>query len=363
MPMKKIGIVGGGLLGRLSSWRLLRAGCDVTLFEAGSLQVCPGAARTAAAMISPLSEVVDSERLIYDMGMAGLKLWPAWNQQLGQPITYSEQGSLVVAHTQDASQLTQFAAKLRHHIGDAGDASYQWLDQKQIAEIERDLSHFHRALYLHTEACLDNHALLDQLLSDIHALGGHTFEYTPAVEVSSHKVQTEDQRFTFDEVIDCRGVGAKPDIHDVRGVRGEVLWVQTREVQLQRPVRFMHPRYKLYVVPKPNHQFIIGATEIESEDLSPISLRSNLELSSALYALNPAFAEARITATDVNLRPSLMDNLPRIERCKGLLRANGLYRHGYLLAPTVVETIVNEVLDNASAPYSEQIMIKEPALC
>ncbi|WP_439134020.1 glycine oxidase ThiO [Pseudomaricurvus sp.] len=361
--MKKVGIVGGGLLGRLTSWRLLLAGCDVTLFEAGSLSTCPGAARTAAAMISPLSEVVDSERLIYDMGMAGLKLWPAWNQELRQPITYSERGSLVVAHTQDASQLTQFAAKLHHHLGDAGDESYRWLDQKQIAETESDLSHFHRALYLRTEAYLDNHALLDQLLSDIHSLGGQTHEHTAAQAVSSHTIQTARQRFTFDEVVDCRGVGAKPDIKDVRGVRGEVLWVQTREVQLQRPVRFMHPRYKLYVVPKPDHQFIIGATEIESEDLSPISLRSNLELSSALYALNPAFAEARITATDVNLRPSLMDNLPRIERQEGLLRANGLYRHGYLLAPTVVESIVNEILESEAAAFTGQIMTKEHALC
>jgi glycine oxidase len=139
-------------------------------------------------------------------------------------------------------------------------------------------------------------------------------------------------------------------------VRGEVLWVHTREVQLQRPVRFMHPRYKLYVVPKPGQHFIIGATEIESEDRSPISLRSNLELSSALYALNPAFAEARITTTDVNLRPALMDNLPRIERQPGLVRANGLYRHGYLLAPAVVEALTAEVLQQQPSLFSSQIM-------
>lgn len=352
--MKKIGVVGGGLLGRLTCWRLLLAGCEVSLFEAGSLSVCPGAARTAAAMLSPLSEVVDSERLIYDMGMAGLRLWPKWNQQLQQPITYTERGSLVVAHTLDASQLTQFAAKLHHHLGSQGD--YEWLDQVQIATLEPDLSHYQRALLLRTEAHLDNHALLDQLLADIQTLGGHTHEFTPVQQVQPHAVHTQQKRFAFDEVIDCRGVGAKADLSDLRGVRGEVLWVHTREVQLQRPVRFMHPRYKLYVVPKPGQHFIIGATEIESEDRSPISLRSNLELSSALYALNPAFAEARITTTDVNLRPALMDNLPRIERQPGLVRANGLYRHGYLLAPAVVEALTAEVLQQQPSLFSSQIM-------
>ncbi|GAB3091432.1 glycine oxidase ThiO [Aestuariicella hydrocarbonica] len=353
--MKNIGVVGGGLLGRLTSWRLLQAGCDVTLFEAGSLSVCPGAARTAAAMISPLSEVVDSERLIYDMGMAGLALWPAWNRQLQRPISYSERGSLVLAHTQDASQLTQFAAKLQHHLGDQCGSDYEWLEQSQIARLESDLSHFHRALYLRTEAHLDNHALLDQLLADIQALGGRTLEHTPVQSLQAHRVDTQHQSLSFDEVIDCRGVGAKPDIKDLRGVRGEVLWVQTPELELQRPVRFMHPRYKLYVVPKPNQQFIIGATEIESEDRSPISLRSHLELSSALYALNPAFAEARVVMTDVNLRPSLMDNRPRLERQPGLVRANGLYRHGYLLAPAVVECILAEVLELEASVFTSHI--------
>ena len=64
----------------------------------------------------------------------------------------------------------------------------------------------------------------------------------------------------------------------------------------------MHPRYKLYIVPKPHGRFIIGATELESEDRSPMSLQSLLELGSALYTLNPAFAEARILELDANLR-------------------------------------------------------------
>lgn len=349
-----IAVIGGGLLGRLTCWRLLLAGCQVSLFEAGPLSRCPGAARTAAAMIAPLSEVVDSEPLIYHLGMAGLQLWPEWNQQLQRPIAYAEQGSVVVAHSQDASQLNQFAARLQHHLGTGGD--YEWLDQPRIARLEPDLAHFHRALFLRTEAHLDNHGLLDQLLADIRTLGGRTYARTPVHEVQPHRIRTASQQLTFDEVIDCRGMGAKAELKDLRGVRGEVLWVHTREVQLQRPVRFMHPRYKLYVVPKPGQHFIIGATEIESEDRSPISLRSSLELSSALYALNPAFAEARITATDVNLRPSLMDNLPRIEREPGLIRANGLYRHGYLLAPAMVATITAEILQHPATPFTPQLM-------
>ena len=130
-----------------------------------------------------------------------------------------------------------------------------------------------------------------------------------------------------------------------------MLWVQTDEVQLRHPVRLMHPRYKLYIVPKPGNRFIIGATEIESQDRSPVSVQSMLELCSALYTLNPAFAEARILELDANLRPSYLHNLPIIEyervhphipgaNTQNVVRVNGLYRHGYLLAPTLVDDVL-----------------------
>ena len=107
-----------------------------------------------------------------------------------------------------------------------------------------------------------------------------------------------------------------------------------------------------YVVPRPDNRFIIGATEIESEDASPVSVQSMLELCSALYTLNPAFAEARIVELDANLRPCHLDNLPHIDwqlvpvgagRHQRIVRINGLYRHGFLLAPTLVDQVVAEL--------------------
>jgi glycine oxidase len=110
----------------------------------------------------------------------------------------------------------------------------------------------------------------------------------------------------------------------------------------------MHPRYQLYIVPKPDNCFVIGATQIESEDRSPVTLQSSLELGSALYTLSPAFAEARILEQGVNLRPAFMDNMPHVRLQDGLISANGLFRHGYLLAPAVVCHILAH-LDNAGA--------------
>ncbi len=347
MSTYTIGIAGGGLLGRLCAWRLARNGHRVSLFEAGSFRHCAGAARTAAAMISPLSELVDSERLIFEMGLAGLPLWRQWVQELNRPELYRQTGSLVVAHQQDLGLLRQFSDKLRFQLGNtfAHDSSAPcgWLDQWDIVEREPDLAGFQRALYLPNEAYLDNRQFLDLLIETLQQLPVKLHDHQRVEKISPGTITTDKDRYQFDWAIDCRGMGAKPELAKLRGVRGEVLWVETPEVSLNHPVRFMHPKYKLYVVPKPGQQFIIGATEIESEDCSPISVRSTLELTSALYALNPAFAEARILETDVNLRPALQDNLPHIQHQHGLLRANGLYRHGYLLAPIMVETLVGLV--------------------
>ena len=100
-----IGIAGGGLLGRLIAWRALLRGHTVTVYESGSLKNSPAAARTAAGMSAPLREVVVSERLIYDMGLESIRLWPDWLRQLGEaggpPVTYAQAGSLAVAHAQD----------------------------------------------------------------------------------------------------------------------------------------------------------------------------------------------------------------------------------------------------------------------
>jgi glycine oxidase len=92
-------------------------------------------------------------------------------------------------------------------------------------------------------------------------------------------------------------------------------------------------------VPRKN-QIIIGATEIESEDRSPVSLRSTLELLSAAHSILPELAEARIIHSETNLRPALPDNLPRLDTNMGITRINGLFRHGWLIAPALVEQAI-----------------------
>ena len=122
---------------------------------------------------------------------------------------------------------------------------------------------------------------------------------------------------------------------DLRGVRGEMVVIRSREVALSRPVRLLHPRIPLYIVPRGEGVFMIGATSIENETTGGVSVRSAVELLNAAYTLHPAFGEAEILELGADLRPAFSDNLPAVRRGPRGLLVNGLYRHGFLLAPAM----------------------------
>lgn len=335
-----VGIAGAGLMGRLLAWQLLRAGHRVTLFDRDCASGELSAARVAAAMLAPYSEVVHGERIIFDWGRESIELWPALLDELkadsGVEIFFQQRGSLVVAHAPDRSSLDHFNQRLLHAVPDFCDR-IKSLDQNTLRELEPELAErFTSATWLSEEGTLDNRELLTALEQAIRKLGASWHERSSVASVEAGKICVGDEIYNCDLAIDARGFGAKHQFSDLRGVRGEVLWVHAPEVHLTRPVRLMHPRYQLYIAPKRNSVYVIGATEIESESLAPMTVRSSLELQSALYSVHTGFAEANVLHAYANCRPGFMNNLPRVEVSNGLLRVNGLYRHGYLLSPLVL---------------------------
>ncbi|HDZ15771.1 MAG TPA: FAD-dependent oxidoreductase, partial [Methylophaga aminisulfidivorans] len=111
-------------------------------------------------------------------------------------------------------------------------------------------------------------------------------------------------------------------------------------------VRLLHPRYPFYLATRPNNEYVLGATVIESDDRSSLTVRSGLELMSALYSLHKGFAEARILEMTAHCRPGLPDNLPTIQRRDWGYVVNGFYRHGYLFGPAVVNDLMVHLTNN-----------------
>lgn len=324
-------VLGGGLAGRLLAWRLAGTGHRVALYERGPADGSESAAWVAAAMLAPLAEAASAELLLTELGAASLDTWPRWLAELPEPVFFQRNGTLVLWHQADRAEAPLFERRVQANApADLVARGWQRLDAEGIEAAEPVLAgRFARGLLLPDEGQLDNRQVLRAVAAGLVERGVETHWHTEIAAVQPEARVT----------IDCRGLGAKPVLPTLRGIRGEVARVHAPGIGLRRPVRLLHPRYPLYIAPKQDDLYVVGATEIEGEDRSPVSVRSALELLSAMFSVHPAFGEARILEFNTQCRPTLPDHRPAlIWRGGPWLALNGLYRHGFMIAPEVVDT-------------------------
>jgi glycine oxidase len=312
-----VSVIGAGIAGAWQALLFARAGHAVTLHERGGTGMTQATSHWAGGMLAPYCEREASEPVITRLGIRSLDLWR--DEFPDTPFN----GSLVVSHPRDRADFERFSRMTSNH---------RRLDSDAVIELEPSLDgRFRDALFFSGEGHVEPRAVLPELHARIAASGG-TIHFG-----------SEQRPDDLDGVvIDCRGLFARDTQPSLRGVKGEMIIVETDEIVLSRPVRLIHPRWPLYIIPRANNQFMIGATTIERED-DGVSVRSALELLSAAYAVHPAFGEARIVEIGSGLRPAFPDNLPRIAVHNQRIAVNGLYRHGFLLAPALAELTLGYV--------------------
>lgn len=357
-----IAIVGTGLVGRVLALNLLKDGHNLTLFDKHGKDGVKAAGFTAAGMLAPFAELETAESIIFDLGVRSIALWPELLKKVGVYDGFQLAGTIITSHPQDLSELEHFIATLKNKVKEAKEIDF--INKEELQELEPELTNYNKSFYIKNEGQVDSQRFIS---FSTNYLQNHPNviwkDFTEVNKIEEGSIYIEDKKEEFDWVFDSRGLGAKEHFKDLRGVRGEVLWLESNDVNITRPTRLLHPRYKIYIVPrqigcegidleycsdckitqtKGSIRYIVGATEIESEDTSPISVRSSLELLSAVFTVHPSFAEARVVNTETNCRPAFKDNLPKIENSHKLTRINGLYRHGYLLAPAIVEKALKE---------------------
>ncbi len=376
-----IAILGAGLMGRMLAISLMDD-YQVFLFDKDSKEGQQSAAYLAAAMLAPLAESADCSKEIMQLGEMALDLWPGFLNKLDTSVFFQQKGSLIVAFEQDKSDLKQFKSRLKG-------TDYKVVSDSEMDDLEPGLNqYFKSGLYLPNEGQLDNRQLLNATASTLNNSDVLWFDNT-AVESTSSGFQVASKPLEsflnehlnrntslntnaqFDWVLDCRGLGSQaedawnedstdvaPRASKLRGVRGEVARISAPGVHLTRPVRLMHPRYPIYIAPKADGLFVVGATQIESEDTRNPTVRSTLELLSACFSVHSGFAEAEILAIESGLRPAYLDNEPKIKVKDKLISVNGLFRHGYLLAPVMLKQCLNIIKGNVGDVSITQLMPK-----
>jgi glycine oxidase len=310
-------VIGAGVAGAWQALLFAQAGHAVTLHERSDAGMTESTSYWAGGMLAPYCEAETSEPVISRLGIRSLELW-----REHFPHTPFN-GSLVVAHPRDRADFERFAKLTTGH---------KRLDASALSELEPSLEgRFRDSLFYADEGHVEPRRVLPELHARFAAAGG------------TIKFNSDPTEHDLDGVvIDCRGLSARDTQASLRGVKGEIILIETDEIKLSRPVRLIHPRWPLYVIPRGGNRFMLGATSIEAED-NGVSVRSALELLGAAYAVHPAFAEARIVEFGSGLRPAFADNLPRIAIDNDKIAVNGLYRHGFLLAPALAELTLGYV--------------------
>ncbi len=320
----RIEVVGAGVAGLTAAYEIARRGLAdgvaVTLVER---ERAPGlgCSRYAGGMIAPWCELETAEPIVAELGQEALDFWTT-----DVPVA-TRNGSLVLAPARERAELLDFARRAER---------FEALDGPALARLEPDLAErFDSALFFAQEAHLTPARAMAALTEKLVGLPNVTlrFDATPSSAA--------------DWTVDCRGFAARDALETLRGVKGEMLVLRTHEIVLSRPVRMLHARHPAYVVPRGEGLFMIGATMIENEERSRVTARSIVELVNTAYAIHPAFAEAEIVETGSDLRPAFRDNLPRLTRRGKTLYLNGLYRHGFLLAPALARRAAQVLLEDA----------------
>lgn len=310
-------ILGSGVCGLAVAAELSSRGAEVTVIDPNGAPGEHACTWWAGGMLAPECEGVLAEPDIVRQGRFAADWWA------GQGAEVVRNGTLVVALGRDQSELKTFARRA---------PAARWLDRDGIAETEAHLAEqFAKALFVEEEAHLDPRATMTGLYQRLKERG------------------VDFQGEARGAIIDCRGLAARDRLADLRGVKGEMLVVRCPDVTLSRPVRLLHPRFPLYIVPRGDGVFMLGATQIESAERSRATLRSVVELMNAAYALHPAFGEAELLEIGVDARPAFPDNQPRIRRVGDRIHVNGLFRHGFLLAPALARMTADLVM-NGTVP-------------
>lgn len=311
-----ITILGSGVAGLTTATELARRGHLLQVVDPAGVPGPHGCSWWAGGMLAPFCEGETAAPEIIRQGQRAADWWQAAGA------TVHRMGTLVVALTRDRTELDRFARRTRGHVTLEGDGLAL---EPLLAE------RFERALFFAEEAHVTPRAALAALRTGLEARG-----------VAFHRAATPEG-----PVIDCRGLAARDLLPDLRGVRGEMVVLRAPEIVLHRPVRLLHPRFPLYIVPRGDGVFMLGATQLEAGGRGPVRLRSVVELLNAAYALHPAFAEAEVLEFGADARPAFADNIPRAFRQEGRIHVNGLFRHGFLMSPALAVAAADLIEEQA----------------
>lgn len=348
MPSHDAIVVGAGLIGSAIALRLAQEGLRVALLEKND----PGreASWAGAGMLSPAPESTAAIPLA-PFGRASLNLYPQFVDEIeeisGQRAGYRRDGAIELLFSADAERELSTLIALHHALG----LPTEPLPLDEAAKLEPALTRrAQAAAYFPYEACIDNRALMEALLTAGSIAGVELFPDTAVRTIviddgHAQGVRTENgSMFAAQEVIVAAGAfsglleGIIPRLR-TRPIRGQMVALRS-----QLPVRHVVRCGHGYIVPRDSavpQRMVTGSTLEDSGFDKSVTAGGIEKILSTARELVPKLSNAEVIELWCGLRPDTPDHLPLLGPAGvgGLTIATGHYRNGILLTPITAKLV------------------------
>ncbi|MCM3782496.1 FAD-binding oxidoreductase [Neobacillus mesonae] len=346
--MKKVIVVGAGILGASTAYELAKRGAEVLIVDRKD----KGQATDAAAgIICPwLSQ--RRNQTWYRLAKGGASYYPRLIQELkneGETETGYAQVGVLSIHTDSdkIEKMQERAVKRKADAPEIGDITLK--NEAETQELFPLLNEGYQSVHISGGARVDGRALRDALIRSAERNGAVYINGDAVLEFEGSRVtgvRVDSNRYFADEVIVCAGAWANSlllplGIHlNVTYQKAQIMHLEAADVQDTGTWPVVMPPTDQYLLSFDHQKMVIGAThenDIEGYDTRVTAggmqeiLNKGLELAPGL--VNSTFQEIR-----VGFRPFTPGFLPvmgAVPGWEGLITANGLGASGLTMGPYI----------------------------
>lgn len=354
--MKKIIVIGAGILGATTAYKLAKLGADVTIIDRNDEGQATGA---AAGIICPWL-AKRRNKAWYQLARNGARIYPELIDELtkdGEIETGYKRVGLLSLHTDESRLLDteQRVLKRREDAPEIGNITL--LDKQKTHELFPLVDEKYQSIHVSGAARVDGAALQGALLRSAKKHGAtmihgdaklvHTKDQITGVTIDG-EIITADQVILatgawMGELLTPLGIHA-----NIYPQKAQIIHLELPEVETNEWPVIMPPNNQ-YILPADDHKIIIGAThESKAGFDNRVTVAGVHEILTKALEVAPHLDQATLVETKVGFRPFTSGSLPvigRLPHFKGLLLANGLGASGLTMGPYIGTQLAKMALD------------------
>lgn len=329
----RILIVGGGVAGISLAFGLKKRATDVTLVDNGKNV----SSSVAAGLINPLV----FRRMTLSWRLAELMPFATqFYRELEQTLDVSFFHEITIRRLFASDQEREFWLK-KQELDDFQPymemLTYEDLNFP-LPENTFGTGRVKQAYYVDTESFLTS--ALNRLKRE-NALIQEDFDYNQLQPVDgTYKGET------YDYIVFCEGKDGKYNPYfsylPLQQTKGEVLTLRSKEISQAESLN-----RKCFLLPTGNEQFKVGSTYVWNTDNSEISETGKNTILENLKSITSLPFE--VIEQRAGVRPTVLDRRPLLGKhpeFPQLVFANGLGTKGYMLAPKIMDEVIQHILNN-----------------